>query len=346
MNVTNQLSDTEFIKIIKDSINKNSNLTYLEKHFILSDLTIFLDNKQYMDIEYLKNTFSNMKINYTLEDNGHIEATYNQLENEITFYEASNIYDVEMHTFTHEFLHATQKSGSFDDNSFLIETTNTIFNDEYLYDESNLYTHYYNLTKALMELVGSEPLKQFHNYTSERPIIDALCEIIDNENYAKKLLTNLNDYKKIYDNMYFIENKNSLEYEIQFNDLNNLKADIFEQFKIYYYQKYGIDMEDDLIMLYYLDANAFRSKIYELYDLKADPIYYINNITYFNKNKTNEKKGIVIKRYITDNIKTEIIDKNGTISQNKLEEIENIAIITDENRYLNIKNKNYSNNSN
>lgn len=346
MNVTNQLSDTEFIKIIKDSINKNSNLTYLEKHFILSDLTIFLDNKQYMDIEYLKNTFSNMKINYTLEDNGHIEATYNQLENEITFYEASNIYDVEIYTFTHEFLHATQKSGSFDDNSFLIETTNTIFNNEYLYDESNLYTHYYNLTKALMELVGSEPLKQFHNYTSERPIIDALCEIIDNENYAKKLLTNLNDYKKIYDNMYFIENKNSLEYEIQFNDLNNLKADIFEQFKIYYYQKYGIDMEDDLIMLYYLDANAFRSKIYELYDLKADPIYYINNITYFNKNKTNEKKGIVIKRYITDNIKTEIIDKNGTISQNKLEEIENIAIITDENRYLNIKNKNYSNNSN
>ena len=345
MNITNQLSDTEFIGIIKDSINSNPNLTYMEKQFILSDLTIFLDNKQYMDIEHLKNTFSDIKINYTLEDNGPVEAYYNLIDNEITFFEASNINDVEMHTFTHEFLHATQKSDNLDDNSFLIETTNTIFNDEYLYDESNLYSHYYNLTKALMELVGTEPLKQFHNYTSEKPIIDALCEIIDNENYAKKLLTNLDDYKKIYDNMYFIGDKNSLEYEIQLNDLNSLKADIYEQFNIYYYQKYGINMEDDLVMLYYLDANAFRTKIYELYDLKADPIYYINNITYFNSNKTNDKNGIVIKRYLTDNMKKDLLDENGSMSHTKWQELENVAVINDYNRYLNTPNKNYTSNT-
>lgn len=142
--------------------------------------------------------------------------------------------------------------------SWLVESINAIFNDEYegngmvgTYDTS--YLHIVNYAKALMEIIGALPLQKYHGYTDEDPIIEALMEIIDDEDKAYKLLTNIEEYKNMIEKI----SVDVMTYEEK-QVLFSLKETIYQSFDEYYYAKKGIHITDDLVMLYYLDISSFN----------------------------------------------------------------------------------------
>jgi len=236
------------------ALNNNIYLKDNEKELIRMNFWVFIDNKDYLDLKYIKQIISTLKINYVrkikYENNIITETEYSHSKNEITFYSAKSLNDVDYSVFTHELYHTMQKFRTFDYNEYLIETINSIFNDEYSLGEKGLYTNYYNFTKMLMEIIGEEPFRKYQCYASADFIIDELSKIYGSKDDAYTLLIKLNKYQEIYlkslsGNKQLIKKERSLR-----NELINI-------IDLYYKTKYGFSMENDLIMLYYYDKNKF-----------------------------------------------------------------------------------------
>ena len=317
---TSKLSDEELLSRITDVINNNKNLSNEEKKLFLANPFVFTDNKQYMNLYYIENILSTISIEYISENHFNTAGVYNPIKNIISFYHASCLEEVDDYTFYHEILHALTQHFFVDNNSFLIETTNTIFNDEYINYERSFYKNYFNYTKALMQIIGSEPLKKYHNYSRLDYIINPLCEIINDKEKAEKLVYNLDNYKKIYDEI----TDNEIDTDERYANLKKLESYLYSEFNDYFYKKNGANIEDDLIMLYYLDEEAFKQKIIDEFKLNGSiDDYYVTtveSIFYFNSEK---KK-----------------NPHLTISVSSKEDNKLIYsfVINDENRYLNKNN--------
>lgn len=314
MSTSSTLSDQEIIETIKSSVMSNRYLTEEEKEKILSNLTLFVDNKDNMDLDYVKNNLKTIKINYSpgpCKETG-VMGCYNFKTNEITFYEADGFDDVEDFVFSHEVFHSLQKINYTSINSFLIETTNTIFNNEYSNThEDSVYDDYLGYTKALMEIIDPSILKIYHNFPSNKFIVDALCTIIEDEDEAYRLLSNLNTYKNIHQ-----EICNNPEDEELKTNLKDLAQTIKESLNKYYHAKYGFDLDNDLLMLYYIDKDAFHKEIKK--DLEVtDMIMSVDEEkTYFNSYNTNNT--LLTIHLLTNMGKTD-----------------DDIVITEDNRYLN-----------
>ena len=215
-------------------------------------------------------------------------------------------------------------------NSYLIETINTIFNEDYTeVKEEALYSNYYNYTKMLIEIIGIEPIRKYQCYTQVEYIVDALANIYGSKNDAYDFLYYLDKYKKTYEKV--ISGKNIKSNE---NELKLLEKIIIEKLGIYYQSKYGFKMENDLIMLYYYDYSKLYSIISDKFFINNTKITIneTNNIHYFHN--TSDNKLIV---YANGDIimKKIIIDNSGLIKED--EDIENkniVYIIDNSNRYL------------
>lgn len=296
---TSQLSDEIIISSVMESIMENDNLTLDEKKVFLDNIWVLIDNKEYLDLGYIRDTFSNIVISY-VDDNGenNVSGLYRPANNEIIFYNSENIGDVSDYVLTHELFHSTTEVPLEIQNSFLVETTNTIFNEEYSgCSEKSVYNNYTNYTKVLMEIIGFEPLKEYHNFSSTKPIIDALCEIIGDYGKAKKLLNCLNEYKTIYDYL-----NDSKEYNQEYYDMSDnldiVDSEIRTLFGEYYYAKYDRDIYDDLVMLYYLNQIRLMDVLsadISINDNQTIQFNFENNIIYFNTKKISPENGIDVK---------------------------------------------------
>ena len=330
---------TNYVReLLTTAVNNNKNLNSDEKLFIVNNIPVFVEYKDYIDVNYLKDKLSTLKIVYKKNgdgSNGNVrtKGEYNHFTNIITFYNAKSIEKVEPATFTHELFHVMQKTHYRDRNEYLIETVNTIFNENNTErQEKTLYSNYFIFTKMLIEVIGNEPFNKFQGYTTHEPIVDALVEICGTKKDACELLDNLNEYKRLYDKMSndFVHSKRYID------KLGKIKKDIIKRISIYYEKKYGFSMENDLIMLYYYDYNRFIEKISERYFIESDDIVIreADELNYFNRFK--DSKLIVYARGPIKQIQINIYP-NGTSSKkdNIIEDYNIIVEINNENRYLN-----------
>ena len=268
---TSKLPDEEYLSIITEAIKSNSNLSEKEKEAMLSNPNTFLDNKKSINIKYVEKVLKDLKIVYCKETIEHITGSYNYSENCIYFYGASCFEEVKTDTFYHEFSHVLTAYTS-DINDFLAETTNTIFTTEYYIYDDNSYRNYINYTYALMEIIGSEPLKQYHNHTKLEYIIDPLYQIIPDYDKAYKLLALLENYKKIHDEMVF----EKIDLEEGKQELDRLNEIIKSELNDYYQKKYNCGIEQDLFMLYYLDRDAFDQEMIKLSEFEETDTSFQN----------------------------------------------------------------------
>ena len=233
MEQNKKITDQEVIRIVTEAVNCNPNLSLEEKNKILSYMPLFIDNKAYMDFNFIKSKFSTLEIIYE-KNPGPYGGAYYPTENKICIWNSRDFNDASPDIFSHELFHVTQNYPSdYNWNHFLVETTNTIFCIEYAnQNDNNLDTQMYDYTRILMEIIGSEPLKKFHNYPVTSIVTDALKEVIDDENKAIKLLENLNNYRIIYEDNSSVREQN----------LERIKEEIYLQLSEYYYAKYGISI--------------------------------------------------------------------------------------------------------
>lgn len=335
---TSQLSDEVILSTINDAIESNDGLSDEEKALFFDNAWVILDNKEYLDLDYIGNTFTNISIRYVPEDGkDNMAGVYNPVKNEITFYRSSSIDDVIDYVATHELYHAATRVSFEHQNSFLMETINTIFNEEYSGNsEKSIYTNYTNYTKVLMELIGSSPLKAYHNYSSIDPIVDALFDIIGDKVKAIKLLNCLNEYKKIYDYLSIIDN-DAYRYQEMSDNLDVIENEIRSLFEEYYYAKYGFSIYDDLVMLYYLNPLELMNRLGNdivLEDNQTIQFNFSNNIIYFNTQKMNQDNGIDVKIIISELVTTTYYDSVIGREKNRYFSYHTIDFkINDDNRY-------------
>jgi hypothetical protein len=264
---SSRFSNSEVENILRDSITSNMYLSNEEKEVILGYVYIFVNNKNYLDLEYFKKILNTLRINYDKNINykskmHKTNGSYNSSENVITFYGAENVSDIKSIFFTHELFHTMQKNYNKNYNSYLIESVNTIFNEEYSgLTENSIYDEYYNYVKMLIEIIGIEPFKKYECYAYVGFITDELIKITGSEVEATLLLTNMDNYKKIYDRISY----DSKTYNSDLTKLDKLDKKILNEINIYYKAKYGIDMKNDLIMLSYYDNRSFLIEVENKY---------------------------------------------------------------------------------
>ena len=323
----------EVVIRLNNALDKNEYLTCDEKDLIRSNLWVFIDNKDYMDLNYIEKTLLTIKIKYNkkikYKDKVITKAEYSDKRNEIIFYNSSNLYDVDYSIFTHELFHSMQKKKDFDKNIYLIETVNTIFNEEYAFGkDDNVYCKYYYFTKMLMEIIGEEPFRRYQCYASIDFITSELSNIYGTEDDARLLLELLDKYQELY-----VKTINGNERAV--SKALKLKEEIINRIGLYYEAKYGFSMENDLIMLYYYDKNEFYKKLNSRFSNNKDGIilYEYNDIDYFHGSDShtliiNERGPINLKKIYIG--KTEIKEKEETINDYEI-----IYQIDESNRYLN-----------
>ncbi len=312
--INKTVSDDEFLSKINSAIANNNNLSNEEKVFMTSNSFFFLDNKEYIDLNSLVDRLSTIKIEYSpFKNNENIKGQYLRVQNTISIYESSDFETSAFEVLTHEFMHACQQFGYTNYNSFLVETVNSITTSEY-YGKDSSYSKYIDYTKSLIEILGGKPFKRYQCYPKEGLIVNELSKIIESPTKAIKLLNDLDNYKSLTSS----------------DDVNNkeeavilLKEEIYNTIKNYYEAKYHRSMENDLIMLYYLDKELFTDKIKEEYNLDGEyNIIYVKDKCYLNSvlvNSNDNNLLVFIKKQNSNEkpIKIELNESNRLV-ENKL----------------------------
>ena len=245
---------------ISDAIKSNRHLTKEEKEFFLSNPKFFEDNASFWDYETVLNTLKNLKIVYTKEDDPTVAGYYNwtgEEKNTIKFYESKKFSDVPKYLVSHEFLHTFT---NFSNNSFnnLYEIVNVVFNNEY-FSQGNLtydYT-YHNLTKylyVLAEIIEPDVLRKYHANNDINYIIEALGEIIPNQNTALSLLQDIDFLGKL--NLLTQEEQLALSEEAKLRDKM-----ITSTLEKYYEAKYQSSIVDNYNALYWLNKDLCFTKL-------------------------------------------------------------------------------------
>lgn len=255
---------------IVDAVNNNPNLTEAEKNHTLSYSFIFEDNYGYYNYENLLNLLSTLKVEYTSEKIGSLGGTYTSGKNLIKMYGSTSFEDAELKIFSHEFSHMIQASNDYyitTYNSFLVEGTNEIATLEYYYaDEknppSNVYSFQCNVVRVLSLILGDNIIKKYYNFNDTHEIEQALYKIYPDEERIDKFLDVLLYYQILErDVIYARESYN----EEVFKEIENY---IKQELRFYYETKYQRSVEDDLLMLYFVDYDSLEDKIKTLYNVE------------------------------------------------------------------------------
>lgn len=320
------------------AVKCNGNLTTTEKEYIINALDTIVAYKNYIDLDYLEEILLTLKISYSNKNEKgnkktYIKGEYSNYKNKITFYGIDNIEEIDLPTFNHELFHAIQKEYYKERNEYLIETVNTIFNEDNTeMKEITMYSCYYNYTKMLMEIIGVEPFCKFQGYSTSEPIVKELSKIYGTDKEAEQLLADMDVYKYYFDKF---ASEGSLDRERNIARLDELNKHIIEQIGIYYEIKYGFTMDNDLIMLYYYDYDKFCSEIDNKFyvDGNIQEISEENYLTYFKNRESSSlvvnSSGLIKTIYITVR-KVNYSDCNEEVEEAYLK-----FVIDDSNRYIN-----------
>ncbi len=266
-----KLDDSVAINTIHSSIDENENLTDNEKFLIKRAVSpnYIMRNRDYLNISYVTNKLSTLRINYSKEfsKDKKINGNYDLINNIITLFGVENIEEADLTVFFHEIYHSLKYRSALGNNFYLDETTNCIVNEDYNnWHEIGGYSQIYGFTKAIMEIIGYDAFQEYSFFESTDEITDRLVRFHGTSDDAKALLTKL----EIYGLLAVSPIKNEQEKAEIRENLIKLNKEIVEQINIYYRAYMGFDYTDDLIMLFYLDVDEFSRIMKEKYNIPEE----------------------------------------------------------------------------
>lgn len=325
VNVDTNNSEKDVLKKVQKKLDGNEKIDYQEKEFIFESIKIVIDDKNYYDWNYIYKILEDIEIKYVKKHNAEgALGSYNPFLKEIVCYGVNSFEEVDKGVLRHELRHALTK---FKDNynSFLVEVFTTIYNKDY-YGEDSGYNQILHYGRALIEIIGEEPVKKYLEYTDTGNIEKELMKIIDDEEMAIKFLNNLDIYKdKILEGEYY--------YNCNIEFMHSLEYNIYEQYKQYYEAKYGRSMNNDLIMQYYLDRKMFEALIASNYYLPRDnesgEVREVLEKNYFNDD---DKKELIVDYYVFEYREEKV--GNNTVIRYVGDRYHNNIVIDDDNRYI------------
>ena len=252
--VDKKLSSSDFYKeLYNNSDNEKKEILNLTKLAIR-------DNNDYLDQKDILNSFSSLKIVITSNDklltntSDNIIGRYDQETNTLYLKEGLD-EDVLNTTIFHEFLHFLSKSGfvstSFNKNGYIGDALNEgmtqLLVNEYFKNQLFVYSNEVSITKALVEMVGSDFMRECYFSHDLDSLIDELSKYVSHE-YVISLLKNMDNAKIAYND----------EDRDNYASFNRKCWDIIGNI---YMNKFGKDIEKDRLMMAYKEGTSFDSVV-------------------------------------------------------------------------------------
>ena len=265
VSVESQLDPASFYK----ELYNNSDSEFKKEILDLTKIAI-KDNGNYIDQEDIINKFSQLDFVYTSND----ELLTNTSDDIIGRYdpETNTIYlkegldeDVLYTTIFHEMLHFFSNSGftslAIDKKGYIGDALNEgmtqLLVNEYYNNQLFVYSNEVSFTKALIEIVGNDFMREAYFSHDLDSLINELSKY-SSYNDAISLLKNMDNAKVAY-------NDDDRE---NYNVFSGRCWDIIETI---YFNKYGIDMEKDKLMMSYKEGTSYDSVV------SVSKKYYIDN---------------------------------------------------------------------
>ncbi len=252
--VDKKLSSSDFYKeLYNNSDNEKKEILNLTK-------LVIRDNNDYLDQKDILNSFSSLKIVITSNDklltntSDNIIGRYDQETNTLYLKEGLD-EDVLNTTIFHEFLHFLSKSGfvstSFNKNGYIGDALNEgmtqLLVNEYFKNQLFVYSNEVSITKALVEMVGSDFMRECYFSHDLDSLIDELSKYVSHEDVIS-LLKNMDNAKIAYND----EDRNN------YASFNRKCWDIIGNI---YMNKFGKDIEKDRLMMAYKEGTSFDSVV-------------------------------------------------------------------------------------
>ena len=252
--VDKKLSSSDFYKeLYNNSDNEKKEILNLTK-------LVIRDNNDYLDQKDILNSFSSLKIVITSNDklltntSDNIIGRYDQETNTLYLKEGLD-EDVLNTTIFHEFLHFLSKSGfvstSFNKNGYIGDALNEgmtqLLVNEYFKNQLFVYSNEVSVTKALVEMVGSDFMRECYFSHDLDSLIDELSKYVSHEDVIS-LLKNMDNAKIAYND----------EDRDNYDSFNRKCWDIIGNI---YMNKFGKDIEKDRLMMAYKEGTSFDSVV-------------------------------------------------------------------------------------
>ena len=252
--VDKKLSSSDFYKeLYNNSDDEKKEILNLTK-------LVIRDNNDYLDQKDILNSFSSLKIVITSNDklltntSDNIIGRYDQETNTLYLKEGLD-EDVLNTTIFHEFLHFLSKSGfvstSFNKNGYIGDALNEgmtqLLVNEYFKNQLFVYSNEVSITKALVEMVGSDFMRECYFSHDLDSLIDELSKYVSHEDVIS-LLKNMDNAKIAYND----------EDRDNYASFNRKCWDIIGNI---YMNKFGKDIEKDRLMMAYKEGTSFDSVV-------------------------------------------------------------------------------------
>lgn len=299
--VDKKLSSSDFYKeLYNNSDDEKKEILNLTK-------LVIRDNNDYLDQKDILNSFSSLKIVITSNDrlltntSDNIIGRYDQETNTLYLKEGLD-EDVLNTTIFHEFLHFLSKSGfvstSFNKNGYIGDALNEgmtqLLVNEYFQNQLFVYSNEVSITKAIVEIVGSDFMRECYFSHDLDSLINELSKYVSYEEVIS-LMKNMDNTKVAY-------NDNDRD---NYDSFNRNCWDIIGNI---YMNKFGKDMEKDRLMMAYKDGTSFDSvvSVSKKYFVGNEDESYKINYYYIDGNKGYLVDSILINndnRYVEFNTK-------------------------------------------
>lgn len=272
------ISDDFSIDRVINAIRENPNLTDEEKEFFISQNDIIIKNSKYIDMVDLENKLRGFSIDYVGKQNPRLLGLWERKDLKMTIYNSTSFSDANKETMCHEYNHVCSKV-YMPLGSGLNEAISEVISNERNANTGNGYRRLCAYTKILCEIIGPEPLSAFYYSGNIYNVIDALNEIMPDEDMAIRLisemdnaLVNENEYGKLREEDILSEESvySKLRKEDIKENVSNSDKAIYDLLSNYFYMKNGYLMENDALVMLYL--RSFSNNL-------PMPNIYIENYT-------------------------------------------------------------------
>lgn len=257
--------DADSVLKLAETIKNNTHLSDEEKRFILSNFDVVADNIDFIDVNGRLKVFEKLYTSYTLDEyqlNANAMGTFNRNENKMTFYKTESFEETDKAFVFHEFGHSLQSNSC--NFNWITEGVNALCEEEYINGTS--YEFEKNIVRALIEILGVDCVKSASFSGDDSIIMNALNEIIPDDGLAFRFMATV---QSIHNDLY------SMDKEKYIKSMNYA----VDTLAMYYEAKYNRRLDDDLLMLYYLDNHKLASKL-DIFFVHGASVY--NDKFYFN----------------------------------------------------------------
>lgn len=250
-------------------LNSNNKLSFEEKALFLMSPDLFLDNLSFYDTKTLVDRLTNLYVIYEpgFSEDGSQAKFFHEgpYKNAMVVYGAKDFQSANHRMMHHEFCHSLTNYDGMDYGVGLYEILNVMMNNEYfgaaagvypndLYDRT--YSWLRNEMYFLSEILDVDVLRKYHANANPKIIMDALMEIVPNEEMARRFFADF-DFINLYHRNLLSESEDyTLTYEEK-------RRDLLELLTFYYQTKYQKTVQDNLVLMFYLDPEGVLSSVKE-----------------------------------------------------------------------------------